>query len=135
LEKITANLRAHPDVLEVRWQIYAKEKKWDACLDIARAITQLSPDRPFGWIHLSYSLHELQRTQEAWDNLNAVCEKFPKVPTIFYNLACYACRLGDLPEALTLLGKTFEMEDSKRLKLLALHDPDLEPLWKGIGEP
>jgi len=29
LEKITASLRSHPDVLEVRWQIYAKFKKWE----------------------------------------------------------------------------------------------------------
>jgi hypothetical protein len=28
LEKITASLRAHPAVLEVRWRIYAKAEKW-----------------------------------------------------------------------------------------------------------
>lgn len=33
LEQITADLRVHPDVLAVRWQIYACAKKWDACLD------------------------------------------------------------------------------------------------------
>src|ERR1051326_1329281 len=50
LEKITAKLRAHPDVVELRLQIYAKEKKWDACLDIAKAITELAPERAFGWL-------------------------------------------------------------------------------------
>jgi hypothetical protein len=34
LENITAENRAHPAVLEVRWQIYANVKKWDAALDI-----------------------------------------------------------------------------------------------------
>lgn len=34
LENITPQLRAHPDVLEMRWQIYAKEKKWGPCVDI-----------------------------------------------------------------------------------------------------
>ena len=46
LEKVTASLRGHPDVLELRWQIYAHAKKWDACVDIATAITKLAPDRP-----------------------------------------------------------------------------------------
>ena len=34
LGNITAENRAHPAVLEVRWQIYANVKKWDAALDI-----------------------------------------------------------------------------------------------------
>ena len=32
LELIDAPLRSHPDVLEVRWGIYAKVKNWEACL-------------------------------------------------------------------------------------------------------
>jgi len=134
LEKITAKFRAHPDVLEVRWQIYAKAQKWDACLDIAEAITRLAPERPFGWIHLSYAFHELGRTREAWENLIAVSGKFPRMPTILYNLACYSCRLGHLPEAKRLLEKAFEIGDARELKLMSLEDPDLEPLWKQIGD-
>ena len=30
---LTANLRAHPKVLEVRWQIYANLVKWAGALD------------------------------------------------------------------------------------------------------
>ena len=37
LEKITPQLRGHPDALELRWHIFAKEKKWEACVDIAEA--------------------------------------------------------------------------------------------------
>ena len=59
----------HPDVLNVRWQILSSQKDWDACLDVARAIIQSAPESAAGWIHLSYTLHELGRTQEAWDNL------------------------------------------------------------------
>src|ERR1035437_3751308 len=69
LENITASLRAHPDVLKVRWEIYAAAKKWEAALDIAAAIAQLDPDDPLGWVHRSYALHELKRTAEARDNL------------------------------------------------------------------
>jgi tetratricopeptide (TPR) repeat protein len=48
LEKITAELRAHPDVLVVRWAIFAAAKKWEAALDIAAAIIRLVPESPFG---------------------------------------------------------------------------------------
>ena len=43
LELIDAPLRSHPDVLEVRWGIYAKVKDWEACLHIAKAMVKLDP--------------------------------------------------------------------------------------------
>ena len=134
LEKITARRRAHPDVLEVRWEIYAKVKDWEACLEIAGAVIKTAPERASGWIHRSFALHELKRTQEAWDNLFPVAERFPKVPTIPYNLACYAAQLGKLWESQQWLKQAFKIGDSKELKLLALDDPDLKPLWDKIGE-
>ena len=77
LQKLTPRLRAHPYALELSWQTYAAAKKWDAALDIASTLTQLLPEHPFGWIHRSYCLHELKRTQEARDDL------LPMVWTIF----------------------------------------------------
>src|SRR5206468_379285 len=88
LDEITPQLRAHPDVLEVRWHIYAQGRK-NACVDIAAAITTLDPNRPDGWIHRSFALHELKRTQEAFDQLLPAADSFPNVWTIRYNLACY----------------------------------------------
>ena len=46
LENISAPLRAHPDVLGVKWEIYAKAGGWEACRDIATLLIQLVPDRP-----------------------------------------------------------------------------------------
>jgi predicted Zn-dependent protease len=105
LEHIASERRAHPAVLGLRWQIYAQAKNWPACLDIATAITTLEPGSPAGWIHLSYTLHELRRTQEAWNNLSAVAVKFPGNATIPYNLACYACQLGNTAAARDLGSK------------------------------
>ena len=64
LDNIAANLRAHPDVLNVRWEIYAAAKKWEATLDIAAAVIQLDPEDPLGWVHRSYALHELKRNAD-----------------------------------------------------------------------
>ena len=59
LEEIAPELRAHPDVLELRWHIYAIEEKWAACVAIAEAIILISPNRPDAWIHRSFALHEM----------------------------------------------------------------------------
>src|SRR5439155_11324847 len=90
LEKITANLRSHPDVLEVRWKIYAKAGQWAGNVDIGKALTQLAPERAGSWIKYAFALHEMKRTEEAWNALLPVASNFPREPTIPYILACYA---------------------------------------------
>ncbi len=134
LEKIMAPLRAHPDVLKVRWRIYAKAERWDACLEIARALTDMEQDKPGGWIDHAQSLHRLDRTQEAYDLLASAVSRFPDQTTIFYHLAVYGCHLRRLREAGKWLERAFEIGDAKQIKLKALDDPDLEPLWAEIGE-
>jgi len=134
LDSIASSLRAHPDVLNVGWGIYAAARKWEAALDIAAALIQLNPEDPLGWVHRSYSLHELKRTAEARDNLLRVVDRFPDDPIMRYNLACYECQLGNLERAKQWLEKAFAIGDAKEMKLAALEDPDLEPLWKEIGK-
>lgn len=134
LEQITPKNRAHPAVLEIRWQIYAKAKKWDAALDLASALIQLVPELPLGWVHRSYCLHEMKKTGEARDNLLRVVEKFPEDPIMRYNLACYECQLGRLKQAKDWLEKACEVGDPKKIKSMALEDPDLRPFRSKIGE-
>jgi hypothetical protein len=45
-----------------------------------------------------------------------------------------AAQLGNLNEALDWLKKAIDMANTKEVKQMALSDPDLEPLWKDIGE-
>lgn len=61
-------------------------------------------------------------------------ENFPDDPTIRYNLACYECQLGRLEQAKSWLKTAFKLGGAKQFKLMALEDPDLEPLWKDIGD-
>ena len=105
LENITPQMKAHPDVLCLRWQIYADAKKWEMAAEVARGISITVPDSPFGWIHWAYSLHELKRTKEAYEIVNSVVAKFPDEFMMRYNLACYSCRLGNLKEAKLWLEK------------------------------
>jgi predicted Zn-dependent protease len=134
LEQITPEMRGHPSVLEVRFHIYAAAKKWEYAAEIAKAIADLVPESPFGFTHRAFSLHELKRTQEAWNVLLPVVDRFPDQYIIRYNLACYACQLGNLKAARDWLQKAIDLAGTMEVKLMALNDPDLEPLWKEIGK-
>jgi tetratricopeptide (TPR) repeat protein len=131
LDKIAASLRAHPKVLEVRWQVYANLEKW-AGAHIASAILKQVPDWPSGWIYRASSLIELNRQQEAYETLSAAAALFPRDEIIPYDLACVCCGLKRVDEARSWLAKAIE-SGGDTIKLKALDDPDLEPIWKGIG--
>src|SRR5208283_683031 len=72
LDQISPASSTYPDALQLRWRISADAGKWDACLNIAAALTTTMPERPFGWIHRAHSLQQLGRTQEAKDQLASV---------------------------------------------------------------
>src|SRR6266478_4626669 len=128
LDQITPQRRAHPDILEVRWNICAYGKNWEACVDIVDAIIKLDSNRPDAWIHRSFALHELKRTQEAFDQLLPVADRFPKVWTVAYNLACYCAQLGRLEECKEWFKKAMAI-DEHTVKETAIDDPDLKPFW------
>jgi predicted Zn-dependent protease len=134
LDNIAPQLRAHPAVLELRWQIYAKEKKWDACRDLAEAITKLLPDEPVGWLHLAYATRRAAGGDEqaAFEALFPVAERFPEVWEIPYNLACYSSMLGNFDTAQSWLKKAMAIGE-KTVQTLALDDPDLKPLWDSMS--
>ena len=132
LAKITTLHQGHPDVLELRWHICAKEKQWLACVELATIIIELAPERVDGWIHRSFALHELRRTQEAFTQLLPVVGRFPSVWTIPYNLACYAAQLHQFAEAQKWL-KLAVVLDQKTVQQAAQDDEDLKPLWDSLG--
>ena len=141
LKRIDPQLRSHPDVLEVSWQIHAKAQHWNTCLDIASTIVEMDPDRPSGWIGRAYSLRQIPAggLQAAFDSLLPVAEKFPAEPMIPFGLACYACQMGDLVEGRFWLRKAFSAAKNsgreKRIRSMALDQPELEPLLLKVAEP
>lgn len=130
LERISPTKLAQPEVLEVKWSIYAKAHHWEKCVDVAKDLTNVAPKKALGWIHLSFALHELKRTKEAHGNLAAILDRFPNDWLMRYNLACYACQLGDLQEAGRWLAGAMLKGKSKQIKRMAQEDPDLEALFK-----
>ncbi len=134
LERITPANQLHPAVQEVRWHLCAKAKDWAACVQIAQSLVNVVPERPFGWIHRSFALHELKRTPEARDLLLPAADRFPAETLIRYNLACYECQLGRLAEARRWFKRALALGDPGHMKAMALDDPDLEPLRDEIAK-
>jgi tetratricopeptide (TPR) repeat protein len=128
LARVSPEHRQHPDVLEAGWHIHALAKQWEESMASASAMIQAHPDQPQGWIHLSYALHELKRTQEAYDQLRPVVELFPNEFVIPYNLACYLCQMGKTEEAKLWLAKASQIGDPTKVRKMAREDPDLSPL-------
>jgi len=134
LDQIAGQFSKHPDVLQVRWKIYAKALRWEACLEIAEDLTDSAPRRAIGWLYLAASLSALKQPEEAYETLADVAEDFPENAAIPYQLACYACEIGQIDDAWNWLQNAFNGGDSKELRGLALKDPALQPLWQHISK-
>lgn len=132
LDRISKAAQGRAEVLGVRWGILAKFKLWEQSVAVATRIVEIAPEAVFGWIHRSYALHELKRTRDARDLLLPATKLFPKVETIPYNLACYECQLGDLPAARDWLRRAMKLHNRADIKVRALEDSDLKPLWPEI---
>jgi tetratricopeptide (TPR) repeat protein len=132
LTQISPAEQGRLEVLGLRWSIAAQFKSWEECIQLATTIIELAPENVFGWVHRSFALHELRRTQEACDLLRPVAKQFPRNETIPYNLACYECQLGNLPEARKWFQQALTRSDPESIKQQALADADLQPLWPEI---
>ena len=126
LEQITPEFRVHPAVLFVRYDIYSKGGKWDGAVEIAN---------PAGWIDLAYATRRKTGggIPQAREILTEAKAKFPNEYLISFNLACYECHLGNLQAAKQRLKEAIDLAGKNDIRMRALNDPDLEPLWNEIG--
>jgi Flp pilus assembly protein TadD len=126
----------HPDVLEARWMAAAAGNDWREGLAVAQRLVELEPKRASGWLHRAYALRRISQggLTAAWDALLPAVGKFPKEPTIPYNLACYACQLGQIDEARQWLLRARKMSEGSGIQRMALSDEDLKPLWAEVAK-
>lgn len=133
LEKLPGDLAYHPAVLSMRWQVYAAARWWEAAYVVSKALCELAPGSSEAWVCQANTLRNYKGVFDAWMLLLGIVKKFPGEPVIRYNLACYAAQMGLLEESCAWLVQAFEMEEAIELKVAAVCDPDLQPLWDRIG--
>lgn len=115
------------DVLMATIELAMAESDWSRVIHLCPEVIKLSPDTERPWITWAYALRELQQIVAARDVLlRAEKAVTNPSPIMDYNLACYYCLLGDLPEARRRLNKVFIRESHWHEE--AAHDPDLQAL-------
>jgi predicted Zn-dependent protease len=134
LLQVSPEQQNHPDVLEVRWAICAEAQDWQEGLEVSQELVAVAPGRASGWLHQAYALRRVTEgnLQRAWDALLPAAARFPEHPLFAYNLACYACQMGQVDVARDWLTKARTIGVTDQIKEMALKDADLEPLWPEI---
>ncbi len=124
----------HPNLLLVQWEIHFRNGHWLSACEIAEALVAALPGEPIGWVYRSFALHKLGRVHEARQHLLAAARRFPADWRIAYNLACYACQLGDIAGAWNWLDRAIQLGDADAVKSLALDEAAFHPLWQRTGQ-
>lgn len=134
LEEITPQMRSHPAVLSLRYEIYAKAKKWDMAAEVADTLTRLLPDNPAVWVWLAYAVRRKTGggIREAMQILIKSEPRFPSEYVFSFNLACYCSQLHQFELAERWLKKAMAIDD-KTVQKLAIEDEDLKPLWDSMS--
>jgi tetratricopeptide (TPR) repeat protein len=132
LDQITLAMQTHPIVLMARCQILMAAKNWEPLVEITGKLLKDYPTLHEAWVDRSYALHELKRTEEAFEALLPAVNLFPKVWVVPYNLACYCAQTEKLGEALEWLKMASEIAGERDIRAQALNDPDLKPIWNEI---
>jgi tetratricopeptide (TPR) repeat protein len=136
LENVSPDAAAHPDVLEVRYEILAKAGQWELAADTALTWINKAPEERGAWIKQAYAVRRKPGggIVLAKGILTAAQQRFPQEPLIAYNLACYECQLGNLPQARDWLRQAFKWGNVRHLKQMCVQDSDLEPLRSEIAK-
>ena len=127
IENMSAEVRHLPAVLEVRVQIYRALEKWELMQTVAKQLALHDPDEPQFTIWWAYATRRADSLDAARLILVNAVERLPEVPIFLFNLACYESQLGDIERAKKHLGHAIELRGDLRLR--ALKDEDLRPLW------
>jgi len=118
LDHIAPRFLRHPEILELRWLIYVKAKKWDLACDVAKILRNTKPDNPNYWIWLACATRD-----KSSGGLVAACKilgkahkLFPKDATIVEGLACYSYQLGKLDRAQKFMKTAIALSHPVKIK-------------------
>ncbi len=100
--------------------------------EVCRHLVTVQPGQLSWVMWLALAMRHHEGIAAARDILLAAMVRFPKEGAISFNLACYAAQSGDLDDARDCLRRAFGLDPGLRIK--ALDDPDLKPLWGSLGE-
>jgi predicted Zn-dependent protease len=132
LEQIDPFCPAESHVLALRLCIYAGLAKWQRMEAVAKKLAQRDPDDIQWAIWRAYAEAKNQSIQGAKKILIQALQTHPDDPRLHYALSCYESRLNHFKTARRHLARAIQLDS--RLKMVALNDEELEPLWAEIEQ-
>ena len=131
LEEIDPEVRHVPEVLAVRVEIYRALEKWELMQTVAKKLTECDPENPrwpLAWAFATRRADSLDAARRILTEAWKIHEKEALFP---FNIACYMCQLGQVEIAKGMLEVAFRLDP--KIRLCALDDEDLRPLWDSIA--
>jgi tetratricopeptide (TPR) repeat protein len=131
LEEIDPFCRHLPEVLAARIPIYRALEKWDLMAIVAKQLTEWSPEEPANFIDWAYATRRAESIHQTRAILTRGAELHPDNGAIQFNLACYEAQMGNLAQAKANLERATRIDP--KFRLVALEDPDLEPICDSLA--
>ena len=119
-------------VLEAKLHLLYLTEDWEQLIQLGRIYKQRFAGRLAGWINVAFAVRRLHGVDAAKrELLEAERVLGAEHPLLQYNLACYYCLAGELPEAKRRLDQA--LLRSPQLRETAGGDEDLRPLWADLA--
>lgn len=119
------------DVLFLRAMIFQKRQMWEEMTGVGRKMVELYPQEDNGWVQWAYAVRRFRCIEEAREILLEGEKVCGEAGIFHFNLACYACQLGEMEESKERLRQAIAVE--KAFRAMAEEDSDLVPLWEKFG--
>ena len=132
LEALPPELKASREVLCIRASIYIEFGSWQLLREVSGFLAKQWPEDSQHWIWLGYATRRCRSIGEAELILLDALRFHESQAMIHFNLACYAAQTGNLEEARARLARAITLNTD--IRLMALEDQDLEPLWRALGD-
>lgn len=122
--------RERLEVMLLRLDTLQTLKRWEECAVLGQEAASRYPDCGAIYLVTAYAIRRAQSLPAARDFLLLAEDELGDEAMFHFNLACYACQLGDLQEAERRLEMAFEIDPKYRSQ--ALEDEDLRPMWDNL---
>jgi predicted Zn-dependent protease len=132
IEEIPTPTKISKNVMAARVEIYSAARAWEHMREVAAFLVREWPEEAHHWIALANATRRCRSITEAVAHLVNAMALHPDEPIIPFTLACYAAQAGRIEDAKLCLVRAIALSPDIRQR--ALDDPDLEPLWAGLGK-
>ena len=99
LTKISPEFSGHPEVIKARWHLYDQIKGEEGSRIISEIISQIDLTDLLTQLGKTRNVQVSARTLARARKTVTASFRLPLLFAVPYNLACYACQLGNLSEA------------------------------------